>query len=82
MMGTSDASLCLVVEMQRLVADLRNDEETEDNGFEVFVGKVWNGAEDCFNLGAETSVDFASELEDHFAPKGWLSGDMRKSKTP
>ena len=44
--GASDASFYffLVVEMQQLVEDLGHDEETEDNGFEVYVGKVWEGA--------------------------------------
>ena len=72
--GTSDASFSLVVEMQKLVEDLGHDEETEDNGFEVFVGKVWKGAEDRFHLGAETSADFASELEVYFAPRVGFSG--------
>ena len=74
MNGTSDASFSLVVEMQKLVEDLGHDEETEDNGFEIFVGKVWKGAEDRFHLGAETSADFASELEVYFAPRVGFSG--------
>jgi len=53
---------------------LGNDEETQDNGFEVFVGKVRKGAEDRSHLGAETSVDFASELEVYFAARVGFSG--------
>ena len=77
--GASDASFYffLVVEMQQLVEDLGHDEETEDNGFEVFVGKVGKGAEDRFHLDAETSVDFASELEVYFAPRVGFPGARR-----
>ena len=62
--------------MQRLVERLENEEEKGDGGFEVLVGKGWEGAEDRIHLsaGSGTSVKFASMLEVLTVARAGFSG--------
>lgn len=73
-----------LVEMQRLVEGLGNEEEEGDKGFEVYVGKGWEDAENHFHLSAGTyplsagiSVKFASGLEVFPAARVGFSGGER-----
>jgi hypothetical protein len=61
------------IEMQRLVEGLGNEEEGE-SGFEVYVGKGREGAEDRSDLGADTPIDFASVPEVYTAARAGFSG--------
>ena len=73
--------LFILVEMQRLVERLENEEEKGDGGFEVLVGKGREGAEDRIHLsagsGSGTSVKFASMLEVLTAARAGFSGACR-----
>jgi len=71
--------LFILVEMQRLVEGLGNEEEG-GSGFEVPVGKGRKGAQDRIHLsagsgsGSGTSVKFASMLEVLTAARAGFSG--------